>query len=162
MDVIEKELAKNYNEDERFYFALGVCRGYAGIAYSAYTDEKAFSLFTLAKETLLYMKTSKDLLHFSALWLERKQNILQLLDYLELILADMVIYGAREGEKIRFRGNVKDYITLEKQGYNGIIALKIMPYILGAKQKIDFNANVTAVIDNILYSILEVKTKCLK
>lgn len=162
LEVIEKELAKVYREDDRFYFALGVSRGYAGIAYSAYADEKAFSLFTLAKETLIYMKSSKELLHYSALWLERKQNIGQLLDYLELILADLVLYGARDGQKIRFKGNVKEYVSLEKAGYTGEVALKILPVILQAKQKLDFNANVTAVIDGTLYSILEVKTKCLK
>ena len=97
IEEVEKELEtlvqKNYPKDDRFYFALGVSEGYVGEALKALEDDLSYNLFSLVRETFLYMKTSKELLHYSALWLNFKQNLNKLLSYTQLFLSDLVLYG---------------------------------------------------------------------
>ena len=159
-EQIENELSRFYVEDERFGFAVGVSRGFVGIAMQAMQDESAYRLFSIVRETFLFMKTSKDLLHYSAKWLACKQNLNQLLDYTELLLSDLVLFDSKQGKNVRLKGNVKDLSDLNRAGYTSEVALKILPVITEAKRKLDFNVNATSVVDGTLYSILEVKTKC--
>lgn len=159
-ELIEEELSKSYTYDERFSFAIGVSRGYVGIALKSMQDDSAYKLFSIVRETFLYMKTSKELLHYSAKWIACKQNLVQLLDYAELLLSDIVLYDTKQANNIRLKGFIKDLSTLNKAGYTSEVALKILPVITEAKRKLNFNTNANSVVDGTLYSILEVKTKC--
>ena len=161
-DQLKDELSHRYPEDELFHFALSVSGGYPGIAVSAMEDKGRFAMFQLARETLLFMKTSKDMLHYSAKWLAQKTQVREILDNVERFMTDLVLLDAKEGSLIRLKSNTKDLITLRSMGYTGEVALKILPRIAESKQKLDFNASVVTVIDAILYSILEVKAKCRK
>lgn len=166
IEEVEKELEtlvqKSYPKDDRFYFALGVSEGYVGEALKALEDDLSYNLFSLVRETFLYMKTSKELLHYSALWLNFKQNLNKLLSYTQLFLSDLVLYGEKNGSKIKMKSCVKDYAQLANNGYTSFVAINVLPKVFEAKDKLNFNANPTAVVDWLLYSILEVKNKCQK
>ncbi len=159
---VEEYLAGKYPADERFYFALGVSKGFPGIAEKALNGGEDYALFRIVRETFLYMKTSKDLLHYSALWIAERQSMVGLLDYAELFLSDFVKFCNREGELLTLRFATKDFIAMQAMGYNAESAIKILPFITESKRKLDFYCNAQAVADWILYKILEVKTKCQK
>ena len=161
-EELREELSRVYPEDEGFHFALSVSGGYPGIAVSAMEDKSKFAMFQIARETLLFMKTSKDMLHYSAKWLAQKTNVREILDNVERFFTDLVLLDAQQGSLIRLKSNTKDLLTLKAMGYTGEVALKILPRIAESKQKLDFNASAVTVIDAILYSILEVKAKCRK
>ena len=161
-DELREELAHKYPEDESFHFALSVSGGYPGIAVNAMEDKSKFAMFQIARETLLFMKTSKDMLHYSAKWLAQKNQVREILDNIERFMTDLVVLDAKEGSLVKLRSNMKDLVTLRTMGYTGEVALKILPRIAESKQKLDFNASVVTVIDAILYSMLEVKAKCRK
>lgn len=161
-EELSEELARNYVEDESFNFALSVSGGYPGIAIKAMEDKSKYAMFQLARETLLFMKTSKDMLHYSAKWLAQKNSVREILDNVERFMSDLVLLDACQGSLIKLKSNTKDLITLKSMGYTGEVALKILPRIAESKQKLDFNASVVTIIDAILYSILEVKAKCRK
>lgn len=159
---IETVMQKSYAKDDRFYFALGVSEGYVGEALKALNDDLSYNLFSLVRETFLYMKTSKELLHYSALWLNFKQHLNKLLSYVQLFLSDLVLYGEKNGSRIKMKSCVKDYAQLANNGYTSFVALSILPKVFEAKDRLNFNANPTSVVDWLLYSILEVKNKCQK
>lgn len=161
-DQLKEQLMRYYPENDVFNFALSVSGGYPGVAVSAIEDRSKYAMFQIVRETLLYMKTSKDMLHYSAKWLAQKTQIKELLDNVERFMTDLVMLDARAGSLVRLRSNVKDLLALRAMGYTGEVALKILPRIAESKQKLEFNASVTAVIDATLYSILEVKAKCRK
>ena len=161
-EQLKELLSRYYQENDQFNFALSVSGGFPGIAVEAIEDRSKYAMFQIVRETLLYMKTSKDLLHYSAKWLAQKTRVRELLDNVERFLTDLVFLDAKQGSLIRLKSNVKDLLTLKSMGYTGEVALKILPRIAESKQKLDFNASVTAVIDGTLYSILEVKAKCRK
>ncbi len=161
-EQLKEILLRYYQENDQFNFALSVSGGFPGIAVSAIEDKSKYAMFQIVRETLLYMKTSKDLLHFSAKWLAQKARVKELLDNVERFMTDLVFLDAKEGSLIRLKSNVKDLLTLKSMGYTGEVALKILPRIAESKQKLEFNASVIAVIDSALYSILEVKAKCRK
>jgi DNA polymerase-3 subunit delta' len=159
---VEEYLASKYAQDERFYFALGVSRGFPGIAEDALLGGEGYELFRIVRETFLYMKTSKDLLHYAAIWSNQRQNMVGLLDYAELFLSDFVKFCNHEGELASLSFATKDFIAMQSLGYNAESALKILPYLTESKRKLDYYCNAQAVADWILYKILEEKTKCQK
>lgn len=161
-EQLQEHLSRYYAQDDIFNFALSVSGGYPGIAVNVIEDKSKYATFQLVRETLLYMKTSKDMLHYSAKWLAQKSRIKELLDNVEMFMSDLVFLDAKEGLFIRLKGNVKDLLALKAMGYTGEVALKILPRIAESKKKIEFNASVISVIDATLYSILEVKAKCRK
>lgn len=161
-EQLKEQMLRYYPESDVFNFALSVSGGFPGIAVSAMEDRSKYAMFQIVRETLLYMKTSKDMLHYSAKWLAQKTRVYELLDNVERIMADLVVLDAKEGSLIKLKSNIKDLLTLKSMGYTGEVALKILPRIAESKQKLEFNASVTAVIDSTLYSILEVKAKCRK
>ncbi len=161
-EQLKETLLRYYPENDVLNFALSVSGGFPGIAVETIEDKSKYAMFQIVRETLLFMKTSKDLLHYSAKWLAQKTRVKELLDNVERFMTDLVLLDAKEGSLIRLKGNVKDLLALKSMGYTGEVALKILPRIAESKQKLDFNASVTTVIDTTLYSILEVKAKCRK
>ncbi len=161
-EQLKELLLRYYQENDQFNFALSVSGGFPGVAISAIEDKSRYAMFQIVRETLLYMKTSKDLLHYSAKWLAQKTRVKELLDNVERFMTDLVFLDAKEGSLIRLKSNIKDLLALRSMGYTSEVALKILPRIAESKQKLEFNASVTAVIDSTLYSILEVKAKCRK
>ena len=61
----------------------------------------------------------------------------------------------------RLKDNIKDIKTLANS-FGSVAAVKIMPFIAAAKRDLSQNCNAQAVVDGLLFKILEVKTKCLK
>ncbi len=117
-------------------------------------NKDALNIINLAINTLLNLKSSRDVLYFSSQILALKKDIPFFLDTLMAILRDVAIYGKADG--IYFKNFEKQYSVLSKM-YSTQMIEKIVLKINEINLKLEFNCNMTAVIDKLLLDILEVR-----
>ena len=160
LEVLTAALQRNYSSRD-VYSAAALSGGYVGKAEKILSDEKFTGDFSLALDTLLNMRTAKDILTFSRRWTDRKETLPDVLDCLSVILSDCLSASEGAVARIRLKDNIKDIKTLANR-FGSVAAVKIMPFIAAAKRDLSQNCNAQAVVDGLLFKILEVKTKCLK
>ena len=159
--VIERGLATYYGEDERIYAAVGLSRGYFGFAERFMTEKSYYDDFRLALETLVFMKTSKNILTYSAKWAAKKDSLPSLIDCVSVILSDCMLTSVGRAAEVKLKSNVKEITELSRL-YDYRVVARLMPLFAEAKRKLTYNCNAQSVIDGLLFSILEVKAKCQK
>lgn len=158
-DVLAEALSKHYPGRE-VYSAAALSGGYAGRAETILSDENYEKDFALAFDTLRFMKTARDILPFSRRWMERKNTLPDVLDWLAVILSDCMSAAEGAETRIRLKSEIQDIKQLSRE--YGISSARIIPYVFEAKKNLSRNCNAQAQIDGLLFKILEVKTKCLK
>ena len=159
--MIRQGLEGLYGEDERIYPAVGLSRGYFGFAEKVITEKAYYESYKLALETLVFMKTSRNILSYSAKWMAKKENLLQILDCVAVILDDCMLLSAGRAEDVKLKSNMKEISELSRQ-YDYRVASLVIPLISEAKRTLSYNCSAQAVVDGLLFSILEVKAKCQK
>ena len=160
LEVLTAALQRNYSSRD-VYSAAALSGGYVGKAEKILSDEKFTGDFSMALDTLLNRRTAKDILTFSRRWTDRKETLPDVLDCLSVILSDCLSASEGAVARIRLKDNIKDIKTLANS-FGSVAAVKIMPFIAAAKRDLSQNCNAQAVVDGLLFKILEVKTKCLK
>ena len=90
-----------------------------------------------------------------------KDNLSCIIDFFELILRDVIAYNSCGTDTIILKHAARDIINLS-QSFDTRTCIKIMPLLLRARERIRLYGNAASVIDQLLFSILEVKAKCLK
>ena len=154
-------LKDNYPESADIYLASALSRGYLSTADEVMTSSKLRDTFELALSTLKGMKTSREILHYSALISKKKDILPDFVDALELILADCLLASTGERVNLRFRSSVKDIIELSAL-YTAEVVLALRPVLTRARKRIEGNGSSQSVLDELLFSLLEVKAKCQK
>ena len=83
----------------------------------------------------------------------------EFLDIMSIILRDVMLLKGG-AENLINNVNIKSKLNLIGQSLNEKSITILMREILKAKEKINFNVNQTAIVDEILFKIAEVKVKC--
>lgn len=117
-------------------------------------NKDALSIINLAINTLLNLKSSKDVLYFSSQILALKKDIPFFLDTLTSILRDIIVYG--KSDNIYFKNFAKQYEILSKMYTAKMIEIIVLK-INEINVKMEFNCNMTAIVDKLLLDILEVR-----
>lgn len=158
---IEEAMLSQYGGDERIYPAVGLSGGYFGKAESVMGQKSYYESFRFALETLVFMKTSRNILSYSAKWMAKKDSLIEIIDCLAVIFGDCLNYSAGRISEVRLKSFTKEINELSKL-YDYRVCAFELPVLTEAKRKLSFNCNAQAVIDGLLFSILEVKAKCQK
>lgn len=156
---IEMELAEFYPQDFKFNLALLSSRGMIGYADKIINSEKYIKLFQLSLDTLLFMKTSGNISKFAFEYMMQKDNLEVIIEYLEIIFRDILMYHNKRPQYILSQTILKDIVELNKL-FSQEVILKEFEVLTRAKKRIISNGNVSSIIDELLFSILEVKAKC--
>ena len=110
---------------------------------------------------LLNMKKSGDILSYASVLNSKREMILDVLDIIETVLHDcmMCSLGIYDGFILKMSiSEIKDLSS----NYGADTVLKLRPVIDRARKRLTMGGNVASVIDEVLFSILEVKAKCQK
>lgn len=160
-DVVLKRELGNYFAEGDVELAVALSGGYPGKAEKILGDAACGEDFALALETLMFMKTSRNILTYSRKWADRKERLDGIIDCTALILADCM--SASEGlfRRLRLKSRLSDIKSLASE-YPSEAAAGIMPFLTEAKKSLASYCNAQAVIDGLLFKILEVKAKCRK
>ncbi len=146
-------------DETAVYLAAALSQGYLFKGEKVLAEPKYKEIFALTLDMLKNMKTSREVLRFSARISALKDNLADFIDVTELVLADCMAAseGVREG--LKFKNAVRDIITISNE-YDCDTVLRIMPHLAHARRRLKLNGNPQSVLDELLFSLLEVKAKC--
>lgn len=156
-----KAALKEYYGDENLDLAVSLSGGYFGTAEKVLENAEYAKDLDLAVETLLFMKTSKNILSFSQKWIERAQTMPDVIDCLSLALDDCASASLGLMRRVRLKSRMQDIKALCGEYDDKCVAL-IQPYLWDAKRKLSQYCSAQVVADGLLFKILEVKAKCRK
>lgn len=158
-DVMRKVLEEEYGEIPNPSPALALSGGSLSGLMTAVKSGNASFDFTI--KMLECMRKSSDILPYATTLIKKGEVTPSgVLDSLELILRDCLAY-ASSPSRLWLKGNLMDIREISAL-YTPDVVLRVMPVILRAKKRIAGGGNVNSIVDELLFSILEEKAKCLK
>ena len=159
-EVVELLLADGVDE-HRAYLAGALSGGSLSKGEQVVNDKKHIEIYNTVIETLKEMKSSRNVLTYSAKLLLFSDQIDEIIDVFELVLADTMRASLGERAGLKFKSGVRDIIEISSV-YNYKVVIRFGEIFTRARRRLELNGNVTSVLDEFLFSILEVKAKCLK
>ena len=115
-------------------------------------------IINLAFSTLLDLKKSSDVLKFSSQILSLKKDFPFFVDTIIAVLRDVSVFGKGE---LSFKDRMED-IKILNASLSSRACLEILKVCNEINNKLEFNCNLTGVVDKMLLDILEVKFLCQK
>jgi DNA polymerase-3 subunit delta' len=152
-DTLFTALKDECTDLERLKEAITFSDGTVGGTLSFYGNEDKTKLLDLATDVIVNMKSSKQVLDYSI----KSSDPEGLIGALEIIFKDMLLFrsgGVKEPKNRR----VKQAIDCS-EGFSVGAIIYALDKVLEAKKRIKFNGNETAVLEWLLFSILEGKYK---
>ncbi len=121
-------------------------------------EENYRQAFADALDVLLTLRNSKQLTDYIFLPIFSKENIALTLDFLEIILADILILTS--GANVELKTAHRDYDLQQiKKGFTAAGAAMALLAVNEGRKMLYFNINPTSVAERILFDILEAKYK---
>lgn len=153
--LLKDELKKYYPDDENLFLAVNACRGSLQRAVEFITQPQYFKLMKIAEEVLTRMDKSGGIAEFSFKLYDYRESLSDIIDFIELILMSaMKINGGAAAS-----GDFPYDAALVAERYSINAALKEIDVLTRARKRLALNGNAAAVIDELLFSILEVRAK---
>ena len=142
-------------DGERLENAVYCGDGTAGTALSLYGDENLAATIDAAVDTFLNMRTSRDVLEFSDKIMKFKDGVKGFISVAELITRDLTAYS--NGGTVK---NPSLFKRVQKaEGFSDGALIYIADRISDAKRRLLANGNPQAVLEKLLFAILEGKHK---
>lgn len=157
-EVLRSVLSSEYPSCANPSFAVAVASGSLSKLKAAV--EGGTESFDMAIKMLMCMRKSSEILSYAAPIIAKKEKLPEILDALELILRDCMVFAHRP-TLIKLKDNVMDIKEIA-QSFTPEVVIKEMPILLRARKRINAGGNVNSIVDELLFSLLEEKTKCQK
>lgn len=140
-----------YYRGESLRFAAESCRGLLTRAEEILSSPLYAKLYELSLDTLTKLSSSGGIAEYAAKLNDYRENLTDIIDFIELLLRDAMRFhaGAASDEHAA--------LVAERFSVNAI--LKETDVLARARRRLEGNGNVTAVIDEMLFSMLEVRAK---
>lgn len=161
VETIERALKEEGYDEVTALFAAAAARGNIGTAEAIAADKGYRAAYEAAVNFLLHVKRSPQILPSAGEMLANKENFGAVLDYFELLLRDCMAYSACGAQAVVLKPALGDIRTLSAE-FTPDVCLELMPRIARARDRIRLYGNAASYIDELLFSVLEVKAKCLK
>ena len=161
VETLQTELEKNGTDETDALFAAAAAHGRIGTAEKIAADRGYRAAFESAVNFLLHVKRSPQILPAASGMLNAKDKFGAVLDYFELILRDCMAYAACGAEAVVLKPALRDIITISQE-YDTDTCLAVMPLLSRARDRLRLYGSAAGCIDEVLFSILEVKAKCRK
>ncbi len=151
------ELKGECDDHNRLLDAIRFGDGTVSKAKSLYFDEQFVLAIEFAKDMIVNMKSSSDVLEYSIKSQKLKCEIEDLLDVLEFLFRDMLVAGEKKESLVI---NAKAYeFTKTAKGFNSGAIAHALDKIAEARKRKKFNANPQMLIEWLMLQILEGKFK---
>lgn len=156
-DTLLSVLKEECPDAQRLSLSIACGDGTVGKALALYGDKDFNELTELIVDLLLNMNSSKDVLKYSTLILDKKVEIGQVLSILECLLRDMLVELQCQSELVGNKGLAKRLKGAINFSEGAII--HSLDTITKAQMRKKFNVNSTMLIEWVLFQILEGKYK---
>ena len=156
-ETIFELLKEEYPDKERALEAASCCNGTVGDAERLYKDEALMEITDLVAETLIGMKSSKDLSTYSSKIMKYKDKLKEVFSVTELLLKDML--ADLNGATVINGENLKKVSGHDFKTASLIYALNA---VSEAEKRKYYNGNDLMVVEWLLFQILEGKYRCQK
>ncbi len=152
---LKKELTKYYPDDERMYLALEACRGRIERAEKILAQPVYTKLFSIALDIVLKLDGSGGAAEYMFKLNDYRDNLDDIIDFIQLILLSgvRVACGAAKADEIPY-----DAAKVAER-FPASVAVKETQVLDRARRRLELNCSVSAVIDEMLFSFLEVRAK---
>ncbi len=161
VEDIERELINVGTDELTALFSAAVARGNIGYAEKIASDSGYRRAYESAMNFLLNVKRSPQILPAAGSIIAEKEKFGAFVDYLELIFRDIMVYRECGASAIVLKPAAGDILTLSRE-YDTRTCLALMPLLTRARDRMRLYGNAASCADELLFSILEVKSKCLK
>lgn len=158
-EQVLSSLIREYGETADVYLAAALSGGSLSRAAAVMTERKHSEIYNAVIDMLKNMTSSKVALPFSARLGGYKDDIGEVIDVLEIVLSDCMAASCGLRSELRLKGAMRDVIEIAAV-YDADVIVRIRPKIIRARRRLQFNGNPQSVIDELLFSMLEVKAKC--
>ena len=128
-------------------------------AAEKFSDPVYNELLSETVELLTKMRRSSEILPFAARLNARKDYLKDIIDILEVLLHDCTAYSLGRPDAVKLKFLMPDVRELAAT-YDADVALRERDVLMRARRRLDSYGNMTSVIDELLFSLLEVKAKC--
>ncbi len=161
VEKIERELIEGGADELTALFSAAVARGNIGSAEKIASDSGYRQAYESAMNFLLSVKRSPQILPAAGAIVAAKDKFGAFLDYLELIFRDIMAYRECGAGALVLKPAAGDILTLSRE-FDTRTCLALMPLLSRARDRMRLYGNAASIADELLFSILEVKSKCLK
>lgn len=158
-EQVLSSLIREYGETADVYLAAALSGGSLSRAAAVMTERKHSEIYNAVIDMLKNMTSSKVALPFSARLGGFKEDTGEVIDVLEIVLSDCMAASCGLRSELRLKGAMRDVIEIAAV-YDADVIVRIRPKIIRARRRLQFNGNPQSVIDELLFSMLEVKAKC--
>jgi len=156
--VFEAMLALGYDR-EMSSVAAACSEGMVGKARKIASSPQYAQLYRAALDLMKRLDKSTDILSLDGL-AAGQEDMSGFLDVLSIIIRDMLI--VQEDESMILSKHVSQDIKELAQKYSPLALAKIISIINDTRRQLSLNVSPLSAIDNLLFSILEVRHKCPK
>lgn len=150
-------LKDDYSDSGKLREAISCSDGTVGKVIELYQDENLMTTIDFVCDMLTNMKSSKDVLKFSEKINTLKIDTQKLLEILETLLRDLLVYKEGKGELALNKKQVE--LLKDVKGFSVGAIISILEKVNEAEKKDFFNANSQMTNEWMLFQILEVKYK---
>lgn len=160
-EKILDSLTASHGDSTDVYLAAALCGGSFSKAEKMLGERKHVEIYDAVVDTLKNMKSSKNALPFSAKLGSFASDLDEIIDVMEIIFSDCA--NACEGRRahLKIKSGVRDVLEIS-ENYDSDVIVRLRPKIVRARRRLKFNGNAQSVLDELLFSMLEVKAKCRK
>lgn len=152
---LKRELSKYYPDDEKLFLAVNAGRGSLQRAVDFVSQPQNIKLLKLAEEILTQLDKSGGIAEFAFKLYDYRDSLSDIIDFIELILMSSVKINCGAASA----GDFPYDVAAVARRYPTNAALKETEVLTRARKRLALNGNATAVIDELLFSILEVRAK---
>lgn len=163
LDLLENSVIKEMlinegvnEEDSSVFSACSV--GVFSRAYKMATDKDFLAIYQNIFKCLSKMNSSRDVLYFSNMFSEKNINKEELADLFMLITRDVCMAKINKFDLVN-NSHKKEELKLISEGFSLEALYKIIEFCFELKEDLIYNTNISAVIDEFLLKIVEVKVK---
>lgn len=156
------DLATKYLEEQGVKDSANIATiasGNISIASKLTGKGDASKIIDLAIDTLVGLRSSADVLKYSSQILALKKDFSLFIDTLIAIIRDVSVSG--DISLINFKNKQREILAL-RTVYTPRALVEISSILNEIYNKLDFNCNITGIVDQLLLKILEVKFLCQK
>lgn len=146
-------------DEEMSAVAAACSEGMLGKARRIATSPEYAELYRSALSLMRGLNRSTDVVKFDGA-VANESNIGAYLDVLSIIIRDMIVVQARP--EMLLSKHVSDEIATLAEKYSPLALAKILEIINDTRRQLSLNVSALSAIDNLLFSILEVRHKCPK
>ncbi len=150
-------LIEDYPDDARLNKAIACGDGTVGKAVALYSDDKLKAVTDVVRDVLVNMKSSSEVVSYSAKVLAVSQDGGEFLSVLELALRDMLV--ERQGEKNLVFDKEQTLALKDAKNFSEGAIIYALDSVLEGYERKKFNANPTMLVEWLLFKILEGKYK---